>query len=163
MKDIVENDASLRRKINSLARVSEKWRKKMISFSQKVSCPLAIMRSFSQNCFLLIPIILASRNYYSLFLRYSSESYFLSSGNAFLNESSNLYGGDTFSVLWKPVFLFNLFFFNKWKPSLKLVEAHYFLGKTFFPLAEKEFLSSENCFLLFRALFLQIKSVTEMS
>ena len=112
MKDIVENDASLRRKINSLARVSEKWRKKMISFSQKVSCPLAIMRSFSQNCFLLIPIILASRNYYSLFLRYSSESYFLSSGNAFLNESSNLYGGDTFSVLWKPVFLFNLFFFS---------------------------------------------------
>ena len=32
----------------------------------------------------------------------SSESYFPSSGNVFLNESSNPYGGDAFSVLWKP-------------------------------------------------------------
>ena len=32
----------------------------------------------------------------------SSESFFPSSGNVFLNESSNLHGGDAFSVLWKP-------------------------------------------------------------
>ena len=32
----------------------------------------------------------------------SSESYFPSRGNVFLNESSNPYGGNAFSVLWKP-------------------------------------------------------------
>ena len=32
----------------------------------------------------------------------SSESYFPSSENVFLNESSNPYGGDALSVLWKP-------------------------------------------------------------
>ena len=40
----------------------------------------------------------------------SSESYFLSSGNGFLNESSNLYGGDAISVLWK-LFSLNRFLF----------------------------------------------------
>ena len=29
-------------------------------FSQKISCPLAIMSSFSQNCFLLIPIMVST-------------------------------------------------------------------------------------------------------
>ena len=38
-----------------------------------------------------------------------SESYFPSSGNVFLNESSNPYGGDALSVLWKQFLLFNLF------------------------------------------------------
>ena len=35
--------------------------------------------------------------------------------------------------------------------------------KTLFPLAERDFLSSENCFLLFRTSFLQIKTATETS
>ena len=48
--------------------------------------------------------------------------------------------------------LFNLFF-NKWKPLLKLVETHYFAVKTLFPLVER----------LFRASFLQVKTVTETS
>ena len=40
----------------------------------------------------------------------SSESYFLFSGNVFLNESSNPYGGDVFSVLCKPSSLIQSFF-----------------------------------------------------
>ena len=36
-------------------------------------------------------------------------------------------------------------------------------GKTLFPLAERDFLSNENCFLLFCASFLQLKIVTETS
>ena len=39
----------------------------------------------------------------------------------------------------------------------------FFGGKTLFPLAERNFLSSENVFLLFRASFLQVKTVTETS
>ena len=39
----------------------------------------------------------------------------------------------------------------------------FFGGKTY-PLAERDFLSSENCILfLFRASFLQVKTVTETS
>ena len=53
--------------------------------------------------------------------------------------------------------LFN-FFFDKWKPSLKLPETH-FSGKDFVPI-EKGFPPSGNCFLLFRASFLQVKTVT---
>ena len=61
------------------------------------------------------------------------ETHFLCGGNRFL--------------------LFNLFL-NKWKPPLKLVETHYFGGKTLFRLEERGFLSSENFFLLFHASFL---------
>ena len=39
----------------------------------------------------------------------------------------------------------------------------FFGGKTLFSLAERNFLSSENVFLLFRASFLQVKTVTETS
>ena len=35
----------------------------------------------------------------------SSENYFLSSGNVFLKEFPNRYGGDASSVLWKPFYL----------------------------------------------------------
>ena len=57
----------------------------------------------------------------------------LSCGNVFLNEFFILYGGDGFSVLWKPFFSYLLFFFFKWKPSLKLVETNIF-GKDFVPV-----------------------------
>ena len=70
------------------------------------------------------------------------ETHFLSCGNRFL--------------------LCNLFF-NKGKLSLKLVETHYFWGEILFPLTERDFLSGENCFLLFRAPLLQVKGVTETS
>ena len=43
-----------------LAMVSKKWRKKMFSNNQKINCPLARMRSFSQNRFLLIPITVST-------------------------------------------------------------------------------------------------------
>ena len=78
----------------------------------------------------------------------SSESYFSSSGNIFLNESSNPYCGSSFQQA---------------ETSLKLVETHFWGGKTLFPLAERDFLFSENCFLFFRASFLQVKTVTETS
>ena len=38
-----------------------------------------------------------------------------------------------------------------------------FLGKTLFPLVERDFMSSGNCFLLFRASFLQVESISETS
>ena len=38
-----------------------------------------------------------------------------------------------------------------------------FLGETLFPLVEKDFVSSGNCFLLFRASFLQVETVSETS
>ena len=57
--------------------------------------------------------------------------------------------------------LFNLFFFYKWKPSVKLVETNLF-GKNFVPV-ERGFKPSGNCFLLFRASFLQVETVTEAS
>ena len=42
------------------------------------------------------------------------------------------------------------------------METH-FWGKDLFLLAEGDFLSSKNCFLLFRASFLQVKTATETS
>ena len=38
-----------------------------------------------------------------------------------------------------------------------------FLEETLFPLVEKDFVSSGNCFLLFRASFLQVETVSETS
>ena len=93
----------------------------------------------------------------------SSESYFRPSGSVFLNESSNPHDGGVFSVLWKPFSLIYNLFIYKWNPSLKLVETHFFGGKTLFQLSERDFLSIENSFLLFRASFLQVKTVTETS
>ena len=58
-------------------------------------------------------------------------------------------------------FLFNLFVFYKWKPSLELGETNLF-GKDFVPV-ERDFPLSGNCFLLFRAFFLQVETVTETS
>ena len=89
----------------------------------------------------------------------ASERYFLSSGNVFLNKFFISYGGDGFSGE-NLFFLFNLFFYN-WKSSLKLMETNFF-GKNFVP-AERDFPSSGNCFLFFRASFLQVATVTETS
>ena len=80
--------------------------------------------------FLLVETdFLASRTFFPHFSdTLCSESYFLSSGNIFLNESSNPYGGGVFSVLWKPFsFIYDLLF-CKWNPSLKLLETP-FLGE----------------------------------
>ena len=38
-----------------------------------------------------------------------------------------------------------------------------FLGETLFPLVERDFVSSGNCFLLFRASFLQVETISETS
>ena len=48
----------------------------------------------------------------------ANESYFLPSGNVFLNEFLIPYGGYGFSVLWKSFSLIESFFYY-WKPSLK--------------------------------------------
>ena len=45
---------------------------------------------------------------------------------------------------------------------MKLVET-LFLGKTLFPHERKDFLSTEKCFVLFRASSLQVQTVTETS
>ena len=91
-----------------------------------------------------------------------SESYFLSSVNVFLKESSSPYGGDTFSVLWKPFSLIYSFF-PQMETVTKISVNSFLGGRTFFLLAERDFLSSENCFLLFCASFLQVKTVRENS
>ena len=61
MKDFVEKDDSTGRKINYHWQESLKNGKKMISTSQKNSYPLARMSSLSQNCFLLIPIMVSTQ------------------------------------------------------------------------------------------------------
>ena len=67
-----------------------------------------------------------------------SESYFPSSLNVFLNESSSPYGGDTFSVLWKPLSLIYSFF----PPVETITEISgnpFFGGKDFIPVSRKGF------------------------
>ena len=56
--------------------------------------------------------------------------------------------------------LFNLFFY-KWKPSLKLMV--YFLRNNLSPVIERYFLSSGSRFLLLRASFLRVETVSETS
>ena len=90
----------------------------------------------------------------------ASERYSLSSGNVLLNQFAIPYGGDRFFGLVETVFCL-IFFFYKWKPSLKLVETSSF-WKDFVPV-ERDFPPSGNCFLLFRASFLQVETVTETS
>ena len=66
------------------------------------------------------------------------------------------------------VFSYSIFFSYKWKPSLKLVETNLF-GKDFVPVemdfvpVERDFRPSGNYFLLFRASFVQVETVTETS
>ena len=67
-----------------------------------------------------------------------SESYFPSSVNVFLNESSSPYGGDTFSVLLKP-----LSFIYSFLPPVETVTGisgnPFFWGKGFIPISRKGF------------------------
>ena len=84
----------------------------------------------------------------------SSETYFSSSGNVVLNESSNRYGEDVSSALWKTFSLIQYFFLQV--ETVTEISGNPFLGG-------KTFLSNGNCFLLFRASFLQVKTVTETS
>ena len=65
-------------------------------------------------------------------LKTKSESYFPSSGNVVLNESSNPYGGDVFSVLWKPFSLIYDIFSTSGICFLKLVETHFFGERLYF-------------------------------
>ena len=58
------------------------------------------------------------------------------------------------------ILLFDIFFF-KWKPLLKILPI--FVGKTLFPLVERDFLFSGKCLLLFRATFLQVETISETS
>ena len=89
--------------------------------------------------FLLVEVdFLASRNYFFPFLKYPyCGTYFLSSGNALLSESSNLNGGDAFSVLWKPVFLFNLF--QQEEAVTEISGCPLFWYKHFIPTSRKGF------------------------
>ena len=59
-------------------------------------------------------------------------------------------------------FSFNIFF-QQVETVTEISGNLLFLGKDLFPLAKRDFLSSENCFLLFRASFLDVKTVTEVS
>ena len=68
---------------------------------------------------------------------------------------------ETVFCLVETVFSYLIFFFYKRKPSLKLAKIDLF-GKDFVPV-DRDFLPSENCFLLFRASFLQVETVTETS
>ena len=80
----------------------------------------------------------------------------------FLNKSSNPYGAGAFSFLWKP-FSFIKYFFLQVETITEISGNPFFWKKDFVPLAEKDFFSSENSFLLFCASFLQVKTVTETS
>ena len=92
----------------------------------------------------------------------ATESKISSSGNVFLNELFITYCGDQFLSYGNRFLLFNLFIFSSSGNLLELVE-NPFLGKTLFPLEGNDFLSTEKCFLLFRASFLQKETVTGAS
>ena len=63
----------------------------------------------------------------------STESYFPSSGNVCLNELSNPYGGDAFSVLWKPFSLIQYFFLQVETVTKISGNPFWGRGKTLFP------------------------------
>ena len=60
MKDFVAKDASPRWKTIITGKSLSKMEKKVMPDSQKLSCPLGRMSLFSQNCFLLIPIMVSA-------------------------------------------------------------------------------------------------------
>ena len=82
---------------------------------------------------------LVSGNYFFPFLRCpSGESYFLSSGNALLNKSSNPNGGDAFSALWKPFHFINLFF-QQVETVTEIIGNPLFWSNHFIPTSKKRF------------------------
>ena len=102
MKYFVEKDASSRRKINW----KEKRRKKNISTSQKINCPLARMSFFSQNCLLHIPIMVSTNNEIALTKNYcfhQAENPFALAEWKILKNTFLLYGkaASTLKNLWK--------------------------------------------------------------
>ena len=89
-----------------MARVSKKIEKKVISTSLKVRCPLAIMSSFSQNCFLLIPIMVSSSSEIALTKKYCfhhAENPFALAGRRSLKNTFPVCGkaASTLRNLWK--------------------------------------------------------------
>ena len=139
-------------------------------FLSSVKCILFI-RSFAETFeirrwqFMLVETdFLANRTFFPHFSDTpSSESYFPSSENVCLNESSSPCGGGVFSVLWKPLSLICNLFSLQVEIVPETSGGPFFWGKTLFQLTERVFLCSENCFLLFRASFLQVKAATETS
>ena len=69
----------------------------------------------------------------------SSESYFPSSENVCLNESSNPCGGAVFSVLWKPLSLICNLFSLQVEIVPETSGGPFFLGKSFIPAHRKGF------------------------
>ena len=67
---------------------------------------------------------------------------------------------ETDFLIWEIVFSYLIFFLQV--EAVTEINGP-FLGKTLFPLVERDFLSSGNCFLLFRASFLQVESISETS
>ena len=67
---------------------------------------------------------------------------------------------ETDFLIWEIVFSYLIFFLQV--EAVTEINGP-FLGKTLFPLVERDFMSSGNCFLLFRASFLQVESISETS
>ena len=80
--------------------------KKMISTNQKISCPLARMSPFSQNCFFLIPIMVSTSSAIALAKKHcfhNAENPFAPAGWKILKNTFPLYGeaASTLKNLWK--------------------------------------------------------------
>ena len=102
-----------------------------------------------KTLFLLVETdFLATRSQFFPFFRYSFllvKGFFFSRGNIFLNEFFSFRMVETDFLYCRSCFLlFTLFFFYKWKTSLKLVEIN-LIVKTV-PV-ERDFPPSGNCFL----------------
>ena len=67
-KDFLEKSFSTRRR--KTGRDPQKMEKKMVSTSRKISCPLARMSSFSQNCFFFIPKMVSTTSEIALTKKY---------------------------------------------------------------------------------------------
>ena len=81
-------------------------------------------------------------------------------GNVFLNEFFIPYGGNKFFVLWKPHVFSYLIFFLQVETVTEMNDLFFGGGKTI-PASKKDFLSSGNCFRLFRASFPQVETISE--
>ena len=112
---------------------------------------------FKRNLVLVETDFLASGNFFIFYILLLVKGIFRLAENEFFIP----YGEDGFSLFWKPFSLI-WFFPYKCKPPLKLM-AHFFCGKDFISARNREFLSGEKCFILFRASFLRGETVSETS